>query len=157
MFLKDMFPILKYIFHCCCLLTLLLYLCRTDCRILRLPCQTVAEFSIEKKQYMLEGYVIEEFSNVGLHECYEFCLHNKQCKSVNIEMGDYGLCQLNNASSYDSIDNVQLVRNPNWIFRSTNYSDTKVIALNHRIELIQFYIQIFCSYVRTLLQHYYSC
>ena len=79
---------------------------------------------------MLQGHVIEEFSSVGLHECYEFCLHNEQCKSVNIEMGDHGVCQLNSASSHDSIDNVQLVRNPNWIFRSTNYSDTKVMPLN---------------------------
>ena len=108
------------------LLSWLINLLRLDGRILRLHCKTVAVFSIERKGYLLQGYVINEFMEVGLHECYEHCMFDKRCKSINIDISEYGTCQLNGASSHDSMDNVTLTKNPNWIFKSTNYSDLKV-------------------------------
>ena len=75
---------------------------------------------------MLRGHVINQFSEVELHECYEHCAHDKRCKSVNIDISEYGECQLNDASSNDYMDSVSLTENATWIFRSTNYSDLMV-------------------------------
>ena len=74
--------------------------------------------------------MIEEFHDVGLFECYEHCFFESRCKSINIESGDYGICQLNNASSYDVMDRVSLTPNSNWNYRSTNFSDRLVSYLN---------------------------
>lgn len=117
----------KYLTNWAFILSRLISLFSTiDCRILRLSCKSVAEFSIEKQGYHLEGYVIKRLTDVGLYECYESCLHDNRCKSINIEAGEYGICELNRASSNDFMDNVTLTYNARWIFRSTNFSDLRV-------------------------------
>lgn len=99
---------------------------RSSNRILRLPCKGVAEFSIEVKKHWLKGTVIEEHDEVGLFQCYEYCFNNHRCKSINIQAGDYGACQLNNASSHDMMDRANLTADDNWNYRSTNFSNRLV-------------------------------
>ena len=123
----SMLLILKCISCGSLLIVWLIMISRLESRILRLPCQKFADFSIERKGFMLQGHVIDQFNDVELHECYEYCMYDNRCKSINVEISEYGICQLNNASSHDSMDNVSLTSNVNWIFRSTNYSDLKVI------------------------------
>ena len=76
--------------------------------------------------FVLQGAMIEEIRDVQLHECYQYCFGNSLCKSINIESGDYGVCQLNNASVYDEMDGVLLTQNSRWNYRSTNFSDRLV-------------------------------
>ena len=111
------------------LTTFLLIMSYSYGRILRLPCHGVADFALEAKGHLLKGTVIAEYEEVGLYECYEHCYYNKRCKSINIESEDYGKCQLNNASSYDVVDRVNLTQDANWNFRSTNFSDRLVRTL----------------------------
>ena len=85
---------------------------------------------MENRGFVLEGSIIEEIKDVELHECYQHCFGNSLCKSVNIESGDYGICQLNNASVYDETDDVSLTENSRWSYRSTNFSDRLVRCLN---------------------------
>ena len=93
---------------------------------MRLGCKGLANFSLEDRGFKLDRTVIQEFQEVDLHECYEHCFFNSLCKSINIESGDYGTCQLNNASTYDVMDFVTLTPNSKWNYRSTNFTDRLV-------------------------------
>ena len=81
---------------------------------------------MEDQGYRLDGAIIKEFQDVDLHGCYKHCFDDSSCKSVNIESGGYGICQLNNASSYDVMDSVFLSKDSKWDFHSTNFSDRLV-------------------------------
>ena len=93
---------------------------------LRLKCKSIAEFQIEKKGYCLKGNVIETVDEVTLLQCFDRCLHNQRCKSINMERNGFGVCQLIARSSHDSVDNITLTVNDRWNFYSTNFSSRLV-------------------------------
>ena len=104
----------------------MLFLSSAQSHILRLSCKSIAEFEIEKKGYCLKENVIDTINKVSLQQCFDRCLHNLRCKSINMERNGFGICQLNARSSHDSIDNVTLTVNNRWNFYSTNFSSRLV-------------------------------
>ncbi len=105
------------LFLCCCL---------SSCHILRLPCKEVGEFSVIKENFALPGHVIATFPSLTAAECEHKCLLNNQCNSINTEKGDQ-TCELNSkAIIHLSTGENALVAKQNWIYKSTNYSETLV-------------------------------
>lgn len=120
-------------------ISLLLFLAKNSpslCRILRLSCGSYANFSMRKSGFYLKGHVIREFPFLDLKYCYNHCLLDPLCKSVNVARGGNGLCQLNNASFYDPMDYVSLTKNNSWGYHSTNFSDRLVSIISQLLEFL---------------------
>ena len=86
----------------------------------------IAEFRIKKDGQKLENSVIETINNVKLQQCFDSCMQNYQCKSVNFKATNIRTCQLNSKSSVDIFDAVSLTADPKWDFYSSNFSDKLV-------------------------------
>ena len=110
----------------------LIFLPIINCNILRLQCKMIAEFRIKKDGQKLENSVIETIKNVKLQQCFDSCMHNYQCKSVNFKATNIRICQLNSKSSVDIFDAVSLTADPNWDFYSPNFSDKLVSISKYR-------------------------
>ncbi|XP_065053308.1 neurogenic locus notch homolog protein 1-like [Rhopilema esculentum] len=114
----------KQLLFCSCVIGLIWFFFETSCHcyLLRLRCKSYANFSIKATGHLLEGSLIQEIYGIDLNECKLHCVLNQQCKSINIKYDGSGLCQLNNKSSHDMKDKVNLTNNNDWEFYTTNYS-----------------------------------
>ena len=101
-----------------------------DARILRLPCETFADFSYVKEDQVLQGSLLATFNDKSEEQCADQCVLNYYCKSINIK-NDATVCQLNSQSAADVSDNCSLVAGVGWKFKSTNYTDRMVVINNN--------------------------
>eukprot|EP00794_Sanderia_malayensis_P000372 gene372-1005_t len=97
--------------------------------ILRLSCKEVAEFAVVKAGRVLEGSVIASYKGSDAEKCKDLCVfHHSQCKSINIQLADEKVCQLNNRTIVDvrfGFDNF-LTTKTGWSFMATDYTDPYV-------------------------------
>ena len=91
--------------------------------ILRLPCLQFANFSIVKTGFKLNRSVITTFNYFDEDECENECIKHRLCKSINFKTN---ICELNNKSTEDPFDNVQLSNVTGWTYKSTDYKETNV-------------------------------
>lgn len=94
--------------------------------ILRLPCTTVAKFSVIHRHRSLNGYLLREISGIDDIECTKKCVKEPRCKSYNIHSGRK-ICQLSYKTTRDR--GVVLSVAHGWVYKSTNYNKTKVLDL----------------------------
>ena len=91
--------------------------------ILRLSCLQFANFSIVKTGFKLNRSVITTFNYFDEDECENECIKHRLCKSINFKTN---ICELNNKSTEDPFDNVQLSNVTGWTYKSTDYKETNV-------------------------------
>ena len=89
--------------------------------LLRLPCQSYANFSIIKPNTALQGSVISTLLFTTDNQCESMCIMEGRCKSFNREVSGDMRCELNDKTTEDRKDNVTTVARPGWTFKSTDY------------------------------------
>ncbi len=101
-------------------------ICTADGIILRKDCLQFANFTYQKQNAVLQGYVIATFTNKSPSQCEAECINEYRCKSINTETAGSKTCELNNATQADKIDNVTVSSRTGWTFKSTNYTELLV-------------------------------
>eukprot|EP00795_Rhopilema_esculentum_P000503 gene503-10183_t len=93
--------------------------------ILRLPCKTYGNFSVEKQGFMLNGHVLMSLEVWTVRECEQHCLRHPGCSSINwkIPASGFANCQINDKSAENSYDNVMLSPSSEWTYKTTNYTE----------------------------------
>ncbi|XP_065065385.1 uncharacterized protein LOC135691443 [Rhopilema esculentum] len=95
-----------------------------NCRILRLPCQHFANFTVTRKGYALLLAQISVYDHLSVQECKAQCVFNQNCKAISYNVN--GTCILNSESPADSLSTIfegNLTQETGWSFMSTNYSE----------------------------------
>eukprot|EP00795_Rhopilema_esculentum_P003142 gene3143-1447_t len=101
-------------------LTVLFYLpLLAQSTILRLPCQTFAEFTVFHMGKALKGHVIKTERDVDDIGCTRKCVEHHKCRSYNLNVQTKE-CQLNERRHGEN--GTQLVDAPGWLYKSTDYS-----------------------------------
>ncbi|XP_065060448.1 neurogenic locus notch homolog protein 1-like [Rhopilema esculentum] len=101
-------------------LTVLFYLpLLAQSTILRLPCQTFAEFTVFHMDKALKGHVIKTERDVDDIGCTRKCVEHHKCRSYNLNVQTKE-CQLNERRHGEN--GTQLVDAPGWLYKSTDYS-----------------------------------
>ena len=98
-------------------------ICLAESFILRLPCITLADFTVVHKDRSLNGNVIREITGIDDTECTKQCVQHPRCFSYNIHFG-LKICQLNEKTTEDF--GSQLSLKDGWIYKSTDYNETQV-------------------------------
>ncbi|XP_065065382.1 uncharacterized protein LOC135691439 isoform X2 [Rhopilema esculentum] len=99
----------------------------TNCRILRLPCQHFANFTVTRKGYALLLAQISVYDHLSVQECKAQCVFNQNCKAVSYNVN--GTCILNSEAPADPLSTIfegNLTQEMGWSFMSTNYSEKLV-------------------------------
>eukprot|EP00795_Rhopilema_esculentum_P000509 gene509-10188_t len=91
--------------------------------ILRLPCKTYGNFSVEKSGFMLDGHVLASLEVSTVELCEQHCLYHQSCSSINWKTPASGSanCQINEKSTENSDDNVRLSPSSEWTYKTTDY------------------------------------
>lgn len=98
-------------------------ICLAKSFILRLPCITLADFTVIHKDRSINGNVIREIRGVDDIECTKQCAQEPRCRSYNIQ-SNLKICQLNEKMAEDF--GSQLLVKFGWIYKSTDYNETQV-------------------------------
>jgi len=93
------------------------------CTILRLPCMTIADFTITEHGKRLTGSVISRHYDTTDVQCMILCIQNGKCRSYNMQRTKL-ICELNGNSLADN--GAKLSDDIEWLYRSTNYSSPLV-------------------------------
>ena len=91
----------------------------SDGTILRLPCTVFADFNVIHLGKRLLEHVLMSFNGLQDTECMVKCVKNEKCRSYNTNRKD-GRCEINGKALADS--GTLLKTDPNWVYKSTNYS-----------------------------------
>eukprot|EP00795_Rhopilema_esculentum_P000511 gene511-10191_t len=96
--------------------------------ILRLPCKTHGNFSVEKLGFMLTGHVLASLEVSTVDLCEQHCLYHQSCSSINWKTPTSGSanCQINEKSTENSDDNVKLSPSSEWTYKTTDYRNRNV-------------------------------
>ena len=100
--------------------------------ILRLPCQTFAEFTVFHMEKALKGHLIKTELDVDDIGCTRKCVEHRKCRSYNLNVQTKE-CQLNERRFGEN--SAQLVDAPGWLYKSTDYSKKLVSSLSVAISL----------------------
>ena len=95
--------------------------------ILRLKCETYANFSVVQENKRLNHTFVTFFST-DKSTCQYECSLDSRCKSINVK-NDEDICELNNKSSDDPRDRISTVPAAGWTFYSPSYKERLVINL----------------------------
>ena len=95
--------------------------------ILRLPCKTFADFKVYLLGKRLIGNVLMSFNGLRDTQCMMTCIKNVRCHSYNTNRND-GRCEINGKALVDN--GTVLVTDPNWMYKSTDYSSTLVCNID---------------------------
>ncbi|XP_065067481.1 neurogenic locus notch homolog protein 2-like isoform X1 [Rhopilema esculentum] len=118
--MKSLLPFLNITVYCVSRLTVLFYLpLLAQSTILRLPCQTFAEFTVFHMGKALKGHIIKTERDVDDIGCTRKCVEHHKCRSYNLNVQTKE-CQLNERRHGEN--GTQLVDAPGWLYKSTDYS-----------------------------------
>ena len=104
--------------------------------ILRMWCETYADFTIFKREKGLDGSPLKEISNTNDRGCMRLCVQHPKCRSYNVER-TASKCELNSKALGD--ENALLVSRPGWIYKSTDYSSTLVCGASFCFSITIFF------------------
>ena len=93
--------------------------------ILRLKCETYANFSVIQKNKRLMNHTYLTLTDTDLPMCQYECGKDARCKSINIK-NDEDICELNSKSADDPKDRVATVPEFEWTFFSPFYKERLV-------------------------------
>ncbi|XP_065058650.1 ficolin-1-like [Rhopilema esculentum] len=96
--------------------------------ILRLPCKTYGNFSVEKSGFRLDGHVLVSLEVSTVELCEQHCLYHQSCSSINWKTPASGSanCQINEKSTENLYENVKLSPSSEWTYKTTDYRNTNV-------------------------------
>ena len=94
--------------------------------ILRLKCETYANFSVIQKNKRLMNHTYLTLTDTDLPMCQYQCGKDAKCKSINIK-NDEDICELNSKSADDPKDQVATDPKFGWKFFSPFYKERLVI------------------------------
>ena len=106
------------------MLSSLLYI-YAECEILRLKCETYANFSVIHKNKRQKSNTYKTLNYTDDPTCKLECSQDPKCKSINVNV-DEEICELNNKSAYDPVDRVLIILSPGWKFYSPSYVERLV-------------------------------
>ena len=86
--------------------------------ILRLKCETYANFSVIQENKRLINHAYLTLTDTDLPMCQYQCGGDARCKSINIK-NDEDICELNSKSADDAKDRVATIPEFGWIFLLT--------------------------------------
>ena len=112
------------IFLICRIFALFYLLVGTNATILRLPCSTIADFSVWHSGKRLKNHVIRTDYGINDVQCMVKCIELKSCRSYNINTKSR-ICELNGKAHVD--DGAKLASDGNWMYRTTNF-DSKLVS-----------------------------
>ena len=92
--------------------------------ILRLTCGKYANFIVEERNKKLQNPFLT-LNGIDKVQCQSECIHNKQCKTFNIDE-DEMTCELNNKSTEFRRDNVTTINATGWTYYATSYKESLV-------------------------------
>ena len=92
--------------------------------ILRLTCGGYANFVVEERNMRLQNTFLV-FQGIDKAQCQFECIHNKQCKTFNINE-DEMICELNNKSTEFRRDNVTTINATGWMYYATSFNESLV-------------------------------
>ena len=111
--------------HCRIIVTLAYLMPVVLCTILRLPCMTIADFTITEHSKRLTGSVISRHYDTTDVQCTMLCVQNEKCRSYNMQRTKL-ICELNGKALADN--GAELSDDIEWLYRSTNYSSPFVCS-----------------------------
>ena len=91
--------------------------------ILRLPCALVAEFIVYESGKRLKNHVIRVDHGLNDVQCMVKCVEHKQCRSYNINTNNL-ICEISSKAHAD--EGAHLANDPEWVYRSTDFSSKLV-------------------------------
>ena len=115
----------KGFFHCRIMVAFAYLMPVVLCTILRLPCMTIADFTITEHGKRLTGSVISRHYDTTDVQCMILCIQNGKCRSYNMQRTKL-ICELNGNSLADN--GAKLSDDIEWLYRSTNYSSPLVCS-----------------------------
>ena len=92
--------------------------------ILRLKCETYANFSLIQEDRRLES-AFRTLWETDRSACKYECAMEQRCKSINVN-DDENICELNEKSADDPRDNITAKKENGWIYFSPSYNETSV-------------------------------
>ncbi|XP_065060838.1 protein crumbs homolog 1-like isoform X2 [Rhopilema esculentum] len=90
---------------------------------LRLPCKTLADFSIFHKGRRLSDNVLKKDKGLDESQCMMKCVEHRKCRSYNLNVKEK-LCELNSKAHADN--GTVLAEETDWTYKSTDYSNRLV-------------------------------
>ena len=108
------------------LLIILLIAGKVEAEILRLKCETYANFSVVQENKRL-NHTFATFFGTDKPTCQYECSLDSRCKSINVK-NDEDICELNTKSSDDPRDRISTVPVAGWTFYSPSYKERLVIV-----------------------------
>ena len=115
---------MAFVHYCRLLAVLALGLTVYGC-ILRLPCKTLADFSIVHKGRRLSDHVLKKYKGLDEEQCMIKCVEQRKCRSYNLNAKEK-LCELNSKAHVDN--GTVLDDETDWIYKSTDY-DNRLVGM----------------------------
>ena len=114
-----MLIILPFLRYCIAIL----FIGSVENTILRLPCDTFAEFRIFSIGKRLTGHVLRTDKGLEDGQCMMKCVEHRKCRSYNLNVKDK-ICELNSKAHADN--GTMLADETDWIYKSTDYKNLLV-------------------------------
>ena len=101
---------------------------QASCEILRLSCETYANFSIVSHNKRV-NHTFRTIPGTDRQTCQLECSQNAKCKSINVKNVDHS-CELNNKSFHDPKDRAVTLESSGWVIYSPSYKERLVSVLH---------------------------
>ena len=98
---------------------------RVRSEILRLECETYANFSVTHENRRQNEGTFRRLMDTDEPTCKIECTKEPECKSINVNVNE-DVCELNNKSASDPMDKTETISSFGWSFYSPSYNETLV-------------------------------
>ena len=98
---------------------------RVRSEILRLECETYANFSVTHENERQSDGIFRRLMDTDEPTCKIECTKEPECKSINVNVNE-DVCELNNKSASDPMDRTETIPLSGWSFHSPSYNETLV-------------------------------
>ena len=103
--------------------------------ILRVDCETYANFSVVHEDKKLNSHAFKTLFETQQSRCEYECSHDSRCKSINFKRKG-NICELHDKSADDARDRISTITSVGWTFYSPSYKERLVIEFYLCINLI---------------------
>ena len=109
---------------------------RARSEILRLECETYANFSVTHENRRQIDGTFRRLLDTDEPTCKIECAKEPECKSINVNVKE-DTCELNNKSASDPMDKTETISSLGWSFHSPSYNETlvRLIFFNQKCHL----------------------
>ena len=109
---------------------------RVRSEILRLECETYANFSVIHENRRQNEGTFRRLMDTDQLTCKVECTKDPECKSINVNVNE-DVCELNNKSASDPMDKTETIPLSGWSFFSPSYNETlvRLTCLNRKRHL----------------------